>query len=43
MQLSYSNDVRIYNLSAGKSVPEWISSRQRRKLERKDIGRLVNK
>lgn len=37
MQLSSTNDVKIYNLSAGKSVPEWISSRQRRKLEQKDI------
>uniref|UniRef100_A0A158R587 Nucleolar protein 10 n=1 Tax=Syphacia muris TaxID=451379 RepID=A0A158R587_9BILA len=37
MQVSYSNDVRIYNLSAGKSIPEWINDRRRRKLERKDI------
>ncbi|VDM50071.1 unnamed protein product [Toxocara canis] len=38
MQLSIANDVKIYNLSAGKSIPEWISERKRRKLEQKDIG-----
>lgn len=33
-----ANDVKIYNLSAGKSIPEWISDRKRRRLERKHIG-----
>uniref|UniRef100_A0A915AVI3 Nucleolar protein 10 n=2 Tax=Parascaris univalens TaxID=6257 RepID=A0A915AVI3_PARUN len=37
MQVSLANDVKIYNLSAGKSIPEWISDRKRRKLEQKDI------
>uniref|UniRef100_A0A0K0FK04 Nucleolar protein 10 (inferred by orthology to a human protein) n=1 Tax=Strongyloides venezuelensis TaxID=75913 RepID=A0A0K0FK04_STRVS len=32
-----SNNVKIYNLSAGKSLPEWINDRARRKLEQKDI------
>lgn len=32
MLVSSVNDVRIYNLSAGKSLPEWISERKRRKL-----------
>uniref|UniRef100_A0A0M3I7R9 Nucleolar protein 10 n=1 Tax=Ascaris lumbricoides TaxID=6252 RepID=A0A0M3I7R9_ASCLU len=40
MQVSLANDVKIYNLSAGKSIPEWISDRKRRKLEQKDIGNL---
>ncbi|KAI6174485.1 Nucleolar protein 10 [Aphelenchoides bicaudatus] len=37
MQVSKSNDVKIYNLSAGKSVPQWLSERKRRNLEKKDI------
>ncbi|CEF64014.1 Nucleolar protein 10 [Strongyloides ratti] len=32
-----SNNVKIYNLSAGKSLPEWVNDRARRKLEQKDI------
>lgn len=38
MQIFAANDVKIYNLSAGKSIPDWISDRKRRKLEQKDIG-----
>ncbi|GMR47917.1 hypothetical protein PMAYCL1PPCAC_18112, partial [Pristionchus mayeri] len=37
MQVSKANDVKIYNLSAGKSVPEWLNDRQRRKLEQKNV------
>ncbi|CAD5226429.1 unnamed protein product [Bursaphelenchus xylophilus] len=37
MQVSKSNDVKIYNLSAGKSLPQWISERKRRNLEKKDV------
>ncbi|MFH4983376.1 hypothetical protein AB6A40_010085 [Gnathostoma spinigerum] len=37
MQVSTANDVKIYNLSAGKSIPEWISNRKRRKLEQTDV------
>ncbi|KAI6219314.1 Nucleolar protein 10 [Aphelenchoides fujianensis] len=37
MQVSTSNDVKIYNLSAGKSIPQWLSERKRRNLERKDF------
>ncbi|KAK0429323.1 hypothetical protein QR680_011319 [Steinernema hermaphroditum] len=37
MQLSTTNDIKIYNLSAGKSLPDWITDRKRRKLEQKDV------
>uniref|UniRef100_A0A915PTH2 Nucleolar protein 10 n=1 Tax=Setaria digitata TaxID=48799 RepID=A0A915PTH2_9BILA len=37
MQILSANDVKIYNLSAGKSIPDWITDRKRRKLEGKDI------
>ncbi|XP_005100498.1 nucleolar protein 10 [Aplysia californica] len=36
MQVSNANNVKIYNLSAGKSLPEWLTDRQRRKLQNKD-------
>uniref|UniRef100_A0A0N4ZZ58 NUC153 domain-containing protein n=1 Tax=Parastrongyloides trichosuri TaxID=131310 RepID=A0A0N4ZZ58_PARTI len=32
-----SNNTKIYNLSAGKSMPEWINDKARRKLEQKDV------
>jgi hypothetical protein len=35
MQVSTTNDVKIYNLSAGKSLPDWISERKRRLLVKK--------
>ncbi|ETN80075.1 hypothetical protein NECAME_09442 [Necator americanus] len=38
MQVASINDVKIYNLSAGKSIPEWMSSEARRKAERKSVG-----
>uniref|UniRef100_A0A0R3RJX3 Nucleolar protein 10 n=1 Tax=Elaeophora elaphi TaxID=1147741 RepID=A0A0R3RJX3_9BILA len=37
MQILSANDVKIYNLSAGKSVPDFITDRKRRRLEQKDI------
>ncbi|VBB33501.1 unnamed protein product, partial [Acanthocheilonema viteae] len=37
MQILSANDVKIYNLSAGKSIPDWITDRKRRKLEQNDI------
>ena len=38
MQVSSANDVKVYNLSAGKSLPEWISDRKKRTLLKNDIG-----
>lgn len=38
MQVSQPNNVKIYNLSAGKSLPEWLSERKRRTLQRNDIN-----
>ncbi|XP_014206073.1 nucleolar protein 10 [Copidosoma floridanum] len=38
MQVSEVNDVKIYNLSAGKSLPEWLSERKRRNLAKKDVN-----
>ncbi|KAK4880078.1 hypothetical protein RN001_008224 [Aquatica leii] len=37
MQVSDPNNVKIYNLSAGKSLPEWLSERKRRAALKKDI------
>ena len=37
MQVSTTNDVKIYNLSAGKSLPDWLSDRQKRKLVKNDL------
>lgn len=39
MQVSTANSVKVYNLSAGKSLPEWISERKRRALLKTDIGK----
>lgn len=36
MQVSNSNNVNIYNLSHGKSLPEWLSERKRRQLQKQD-------
>ena len=38
MQVSSVNDVRIYELSAGKSLPEWLAERKRRKLGEQEDG-----
>ena len=40
MQVNCSNDIKVYNLSAGKSLPEWISDRKRRTLLKNDIGNV---
>lgn len=37
MQVSDPNNVKIYNLSAGKSLPEWLSDRKKRALQKKDV------
>ncbi|KAK9510269.1 hypothetical protein O3M35_005089 [Rhynocoris fuscipes] len=37
MQVSDPNNVKIYNLSCGKSLPEWLSDRKKRDLVKKDI------
>ncbi|CAG9853709.1 unnamed protein product [Phyllotreta striolata] len=37
MQVSDTNNVKIYNLSAGKSLPEWLSERKRRALLKKNV------
>lgn len=37
MQVSTTNDVKIYNLSAGKSLPEWLTERKKRQLVKNDI------
>ncbi|CAF0814445.1 unnamed protein product [Didymodactylos carnosus] len=36
MQVTNVNDVRVYNLSSGKSLPEWLTDYKRRKLKKKD-------
>uniref|UniRef100_A0A3B5AXC4 Nucleolar protein 10 n=1 Tax=Stegastes partitus TaxID=144197 RepID=A0A3B5AXC4_9TELE len=37
MQISSVNDVKIYNLSHGKSLPEWLSDRKKRQLQKSDV------
>lgn len=37
MQVSCPNNIKIYNLSAGKSLPEWLSERKRRSLIKKNV------
>eukprot|EP00794_Sanderia_malayensis_P020301 gene20301-22290_t len=36
MQVSQLNNVNVYNLSSGKSLPEWISDRKKRQLLKED-------
>jgi ribosome biogenesis protein ENP2 len=38
LQVSAANDVKVYNISTGKSLPEWISERKKRNLLRHDEG-----
>ncbi|CAI7990527.1 Nucleolar protein 10 [Geodia barretti] len=38
MQVTTAGGVKVYNLSAGKSLPEWISERKRRALLKNDLG-----
>ncbi|CDW52779.1 nucleolar protein 10 [Trichuris trichiura] len=37
MLVTYPNDVRIYNLSAGKTLPDWLSERKKRRLLKKNL------
>lgn len=37
MQVSNPNNVKIYNLSAGKSLPQWLSDRRKRSLQKQDV------
>uniref|UniRef100_A0A5S6R026 NUC153 domain-containing protein n=1 Tax=Trichuris muris TaxID=70415 RepID=A0A5S6R026_TRIMR len=37
MLVTYPNDVKIYNLSAGKTLPDWLSERKRRRLLKKNV------
>ena len=37
MQSESGNDVKQYNLTAGKSLPEWLDERKRRQLLKKDV------
>ena len=36
MQVANPNNIKIYNLSAGKSLPEWLTDRKKRSLQKKD-------
>ena len=36
MEVSTANSVKVYNLSSGKSVPEWLNERKRRQLLKKN-------
>ena len=38
MEVTTANGVKVYNLSAGKSLPEWISDRKKRTLLKNDSG-----
>lgn len=37
MQVSNPNNIKIYNLSAGKSLPEWLSDRKKRTLQKQEV------
>ncbi|XP_067142947.1 nucleolar protein 10-like [Centruroides vittatus] len=37
MKSSYFNNIKTYNLSCGKSLPDWISERKRRILQKKNV------
>uniref|UniRef100_A0A8C0MCG2 Nucleolar protein 10 n=2 Tax=Canis lupus familiaris TaxID=9615 RepID=A0A8C0MCG2_CANLF len=37
MQVSSLNEVKVYSLSCGKSLPEWLSDRKKRALQKKDV------
>ncbi|XP_033645409.1 nucleolar protein 10-like [Asterias rubens] len=36
MQVCQANNVKVYNLSLGKSLPEWLSDRKKRALQKSD-------
>ena len=42
MQVTTANDVKVYNLSVGKTLPEWISDRKKRTLLKNDVGKASN-
>lgn len=37
MEVFDPNNVKIYNLSAGKSLPDWLTDRKKRTLQKKDV------
>ena len=37
MQSNSGNDVKQFNLTAGKSLPEWLDERKRRTLLKRDV------
>lgn len=37
MQVASNNDVKQYNLTAGRSLPEWLDERKRRQMLKKDV------
>ncbi|XP_075562889.1 nucleolar protein 10 isoform X3 [Pelecanus crispus] len=37
MQVSSLNEVKVYSLSGGRSLPEWLSDRKKRALQKKDV------
>ncbi|XP_014253484.1 nucleolar protein 10 [Cimex lectularius] len=37
MNVTDPNNIKIYNLSSGKSLPEWLSDRKKRALVKKDV------
>eukprot|EP00045_Choanoeca_perplexa_P014669 m.174566 g.174566 ORF g.174566 m.174566 type:complete len:716 (-) comp16752_c1_seq1:2063-4210(-) len=37
MQLLQPNDVKVYNLTAGKALPSWINDRKRRQMLKRDV------
>lgn len=37
MQVSTANNVKVYNLSSGRSLPEWLSDRKKRALLKSDV------
>lgn len=41
MQVSSTNNVKVYNLSVGKTLPEWISDRKKRTLLKNDVGKMI--
>lgn len=37
LQMIQTNEVRIYNLTAGRAVPRWLTDKKRRALLKKDV------
>jgi ribosome biogenesis protein ENP2 len=36
MEVFAPNGVKIYNISAGKTIPEWISEKRKKKLKKRE-------